>query len=187
MKGSVNVKTSKTETNRGRRRETEWVYLQGRGGGTPKSAKSGSEKRAEEGWGHSFLIHDYKNRILTGAKTTRYNNVMRKFLKTVYILKIFCHPWIHHYSLLCSFREEAGDMFIFILTTLVGPHVKILKPMSWVWNSLLKLPLMHDWTVWRYLWITCFQKFSYPKKIPLISQISAEKTILNSKDTQKYL
>lgn len=79
------METSEMKTWRGRGRkqrqkEREGVYLQGRGGGTPKSAKSGSEKRAEEeGW-RSFLIHDYKIRILTETKTTGRNKAPRHFL-----------------------------------------------------------------------------------------------------------
>lgn len=90
---------------RQKEREREGVYLQGRGGGTPKSAKSGSENRAKEGWGHSFLIHDYKSRILTEAKTTRCNNVLRflqRKLQIVDIPKWFWHPWMLHHSLSSS-------------------------------------------------------------------------------------
>lgn len=77
-------------------RQRERVYLQGRGGGTPKSAKSGSEERAEEegkGWGCSYLIHDYKIRILTKARTTRCNNVLRSCLQRKLPLpKLFWRP-----------------------------------------------------------------------------------------------
>lgn len=45
-----NKEINVTERNRDRRgeRDREGVYLQGRGGGTPRSAKSGSEKRRAE-------------------------------------------------------------------------------------------------------------------------------------------
>lgn len=60
------LKSQKTQVEIKREEETraktemEGVYLQGRGGGTPKSAKSGSEERAEEGQDevHSFLMQD---------------------------------------------------------------------------------------------------------------------------------
>ena len=39
-------------------RQRERVYLQGRGGGTPKSAKSGSEEREEEGGGE-FIFNTW--------------------------------------------------------------------------------------------------------------------------------
>lgn len=43
---SKTEKTGKKQANR--EKETGGEYLQGRGGGTPMSAKSGSEERAEE-------------------------------------------------------------------------------------------------------------------------------------------
>lgn len=48
----------------------EGVYLQGRGGGTPRSAKSGSERKRsrERGRRHSFLMHDHIHRNLAKAK-----------------------------------------------------------------------------------------------------------------------
>lgn len=65
------------------RQMEEGVYLQGRGGGTPRSAKSGSEKNRsrERGRRHSFLMHDHKHKLLAQAKkTSSRNNAPRKFL-----------------------------------------------------------------------------------------------------------
>lgn len=49
--------------------EREGVYLQGRGGGTPKSAKSGSEERAEE---EAFIFNTWlQNQDLHRGKNNK--------------------------------------------------------------------------------------------------------------------
>lgn len=146
------MKTSETKTERDKEeteaervRGREGVYLQGRGGGTPMSAKSGSEERAEEGWGHSFLIHDYKIRIFAKAKTTRYNNVLRNWIILASFLSLKLLTCWTCYLLSCQKVQTCG------------------KKMSWVWDSSLEPPLMYDhYAVWRHLCTTFFQKSFYP-------------------------
>lgn len=173
-------------------REREGVYLQGRGGGTPKSAKSGSEERAEEGRGHSFLIHDYKIRILTEAKTTRCNNVRGNFLQRKIQIaaltpKLFWHPWmlllLSHFSL--AWKKAVGVSAVINIITRHAhksktcgqrsraPECEVLR-----WKHRLEPPPMHDCcTVGSHLCTAHLQKSSYPVKIPLTSQTTAKKTI----------